>query len=112
MNAIKNAIKNAVKNATKIFFLLICLVATTTTCLTAQGTQTEFGKGRVQYQDFDWSEYESPNFMTYWSNGGRELGHFAVLTAEEELPKLQDLLEYRMNERIDLLIYKIGRAHV
>ncbi len=96
---------NAIKIFVKIFFLLICLVATSTTRLTAQGTQTEFGKGRVQYQDFDWSEYESPNFMTYWSNGGRELGHFAVLTAEEELPKLQDLLEYRMNERIDLLVY-------
>ncbi|MCF8238298.1 MAG: hypothetical protein K9I85_09100 [Saprospiraceae bacterium] len=73
----------------------------------AQGIQTEFGKNRVQYsRDFDeWLQYESQNFITYWYGEGRMVGQAAVMIAEEEHDEIQQLLEHRMNDKIEILVY-------
>ncbi|MEY4927543.1 MAG: hypothetical protein RI894_1979, partial [Bacteroidota bacterium] len=71
----------------------------------AQTSQVEFGKNRIQYKPFFWKEYPSENFVTYFHQSGRELVQFASLVAEDELPTIQNLLEHRMGEKIDLLIY-------
>lgn len=75
--------------------------------LKAQGIQTEFGKNRVQYtRDFDeWLQYESQNFITYWYGEGRMIGQAAVMIAEEEHDEIQQLLEHRMNDKIEILVY-------
>ena len=77
------------------------------TGLKAQGIQTEFGKNRVQYtRDFDeWLQYESQNFITYWYGEGRMIGQAAVMIAEEEHDEIQQLLEHRMNDKIEILVY-------
>lgn len=73
----------------------------------AQGIQTEFGKNRVQYsRDFDeWLQYESQNFITYWYGEGRMVGQAAVMIAEQEHDEIQQLLEHRMNDKIEILVY-------
>ncbi|MEL6925976.1 MAG: hypothetical protein AAFO94_18185, partial [Bacteroidota bacterium] len=82
-------------------FLLFC------TLLMAQGTQVEFGKNRVQYHDdFDeWSQYESYNFITYWYGKGRFVGQSVVQMAELDFEDIQSLLEHRMNDKIEIIVY-------
>ena len=72
-----------------------------------QGTQTEFGKNRVQYhQDYDeWVYYESTNFITYWYGEGRNIGQAVVQTAELDHDLIQNLLEHRMNDKIEIIVY-------
>ncbi len=70
-----------------------------------QGTNVEFGKNRVQYHDFTWSYYQSENFVTYYYLGGQEIGKFAARLAEEELPSIEGILDYTLNERIEILVY-------
>lgn len=74
---------------------------------TAQGTQVEFGKNRVQYhRDFDeWSEYESEHFITYWYGEGRNIGQAAVQIAEQEYRAVQSLMEHRINNKLQLVVY-------
>ncbi|MCB0818754.1 MAG: hypothetical protein KDB77_14680, partial [Flavobacteriales bacterium] len=36
-----------------------------------QGTQQEYGKNRVQYQDFLWQYYRFDRLETYFYKGGR-----------------------------------------
>ncbi len=74
----------------------------------AQGTQMEFGKNRVQYhQDFDeWSQYETQNFITYWYGQSRNIGQAVVLLAEKDFESIQNILEHRMNEKIEIIVYK------
>ncbi|MEL6865559.1 MAG: hypothetical protein AAFP19_14125 [Bacteroidota bacterium] len=74
----------------------------------AQGTQVEFGKNRVQYhQDFDeWLQYETQNFITYWYGEGRNIGQSVVQMAEMDYDAVQGILEHRMNERIEIIVYK------
>lgn len=78
------------------------------TNVAAQGTQVEFGKNRVQFhQDFaEWSEYESANFITYWYGEGRNIGQSAVQIAEYDFEDIQNLLEHRMNDKIEIIVYK------
>ena len=76
-------------------------------CLQGQNVTTEFGKNRIQYHDdFDvWDMYESPNFITYWYGKGREIAHTVVQLAELDNPSIQNILEHKMNDKIELIIY-------
>ena len=73
----------------------------------SQSVQTEFGKNRIQYHDdFDtWNMYETENFVTYWYGKGREIAHTVVQMAELDNPSIQNILEHKMNDKIELLVY-------
>lgn len=75
--------------------------------LSAQTTQTEFGKNRVQFNnDFaEWSQYESRNFITYWYGEGRLIGQAVVQMAEQDFYDIQGILEHRMNDKIEIIVY-------
>ena len=88
-----------------IYTFLFCFPAL---ALLAQGTtQVEFGKNRVQYhQDFsEWSQYESDNFITYWYGEGRFVGQSVVQLAEYDFKYIQNILEHRINEKIQIIVY-------
>lgn len=70
-----------------------------------QGAAVEFGKNRVQYHDFEWWQYESDNFTTYWYRGGQNIGQAAVQIAELDYDEIRTMLEYRINDKIELLVY-------
>jgi hypothetical protein len=77
--------------------------------LTAQSvSQVEFGKNRVQYhREFDeWSQYESDNFITYWYGEARMVGQSVVVLAERDFANIQSILEHRVNEKIQIIVYK------
>nr|MBX2814405.1 hypothetical protein [Saprospiraceae bacterium] len=79
----------------------LCLVAE------AQVSRVEFGKNRIQYHDdFDqWLLYESQNFITYWYGKARNHGISAVKLAEQDHDEILDLIEHRINEKIEILVY-------
>jgi len=75
--------------------------------IAAQGTQIEFGKNRVQYHDdfSEWFKYESDNFITYWYGEGRNIGQAAVQIAEYEFARIQTVLEHRINDKLQIIVY-------
>lgn len=87
-----------------LLFLLLCSCG----ILVAQTSQVEFGKNRVQYhKDFEsWEQYESDNFITYWYGEGRQLGQSVVQMAEYDFGYIQKMLEHRMNEKVQLIVYR------
>lgn len=90
-----------------IYAIIIVCLSVISQDLPAQGTQTKFGKNRVQYhRDFDeWMQYESDNFITYWYGEGRNVGQFTVQMAEEDFEYIQTILEHRINERLQIIVY-------
>lgn len=88
----------------KLLFLLCALLVAT---LAAQTSQVQFGKNRVQYHtDYDeWRQYESDNFITYWYGEGRNIGQAVVMYAEQDFAYIQGMLEHRMNEKVQLIVY-------
>jgi hypothetical protein len=71
----------------------------------AQVNAVEFGKNRVQYKKFTWNYYQTKNFNSYFSEGGMALGKIVAQVAEEELPQLEDFVEYGLQRRANLIIY-------
>jgi hypothetical protein len=85
------------------FLMLVVMVAMQDAF--GQGTQVPFGQNRVQFHDFDWMSYESDNFITYFYPGGQDLGKFIVLAAEDRMQELEERLDYRINDKIEVLVY-------
>ncbi|MFK7984064.1 MAG: hypothetical protein AB8G86_29075 [Saprospiraceae bacterium] len=81
-------------------FIFLCAFA-------QQRPQVQFGKNRVQYhQDYDeWLMYESRNFITYWYGEGRFIGQSAVQLAEYDFEEIQAILEHRLNNKIEIIVY-------
>ena len=75
--------------------------------LSSQGIDTEFGKNRVQYHDdfAKWWMYETENFITYWYGKGRNIGQASVQIAEFYHDEIQDLVEHRINDKIEIIVY-------
>ena len=73
----------------------------------SQVTDVQFGKNRVQYhRDFDeWAQYESDNFITYWYGEARNIGQASLQLAEYDFLEIQRLLEHRINEKIQIIVY-------
>jgi hypothetical protein len=83
-----------------VFFLLIISNGSL-----AQVNSVEFGKNRVQYKKFKWRYYQTRNFNTYFNQGGLALGKFVAQVAEEELPQLEEFVEYGLQRRANLVVY-------
>ncbi len=73
----------------------------------SQRINTEFGKNRVQFHDdfTSWSKYETENFTTYYYGKSRSIAHAAVQMAEYDHDEIQKLLEHRMNDKIEIMVY-------
>ncbi|MCS6917057.1 MAG: hypothetical protein RMK52_02375 [Chitinophagales bacterium] len=71
----------------------------------AQTPDQLFGQNRVQYKDFVWSYYESEHFTVFFYLGGQELARFTVLDAEKSLPQIEKQLEFRLSDKIDIIVY-------
>jgi hypothetical protein len=71
----------------------------------AQVNSVQFGRNRVQHKKFSWKFYQTENFNTYFNEGGLEIGKFAAQVAEEELPGIEDVVEYSLQRRANLVIY-------
>lgn len=84
------------KNLIQIFVLATVL----STTLYAQ-----FGMNRVKYKDFEWYYIQTEHFDIYFSSSGKTVAEFAAHAAEEALTDIQDKLNYRINNRIILVVY-------
>lgn len=71
----------------------------------SQVNSVEFGKNRVQHKKFQWKFYQSPNFNTYISQGGVELGKFVAQVAEGELQSIENFIEYSLQRRANIIVY-------
>jgi hypothetical protein len=71
----------------------------------SQVNAVEFGKNRIQHKKFIWKFYESPNFNTYFNQGGLELGKFVAQTAEKELKSIETQMEYSLQRQINIVVY-------
>ncbi|MBU1095578.1 MAG: biopolymer transporter Tol [Bacteroidetes bacterium] len=84
----------------KKYKIIIAFTLFMTSSLLAQ-----FGMNRVQYKDFDWFYIQSKHFDIYFSDEGTAAAEFASQVAEESLADLEKRLDYKINNRISLIIY-------
>lgn len=66
---------------------------------------SQFGKNKVQYQDFDWKYIESKHFDVYYNKGSYYLAVFAAMEAEKALLSVQNSLNFIISNRIVIIVY-------
>ncbi len=69
------------------------------------GHQMEFGKNRVQYNDFYWQWRRYDKYDVYFNQNGRELADYAADFAAKEIPRIENYFDYNLDSRIILLVY-------
>lgn len=87
-----------------LFFLAAVLPA----FLNAQfynGSQTDFGKNRVQYQDFKWQYMRFEKYEVYYNIGGRELAVYTARAAKTHIADIEKFLDFTLEDRIQFVVY-------
>ncbi len=64
-----------------------------------------FGKNRVQYNDFYWSFYRYDKFDTYFNQDGKAIARFTGENATQEILRLEEKLNHKLNKRLTFLVY-------
>jgi Tol biopolymer transport system component len=69
------------------------------------GHQMDFGKNRVQYDEFEWFFLRFNNFDTYFYAGGKQLAMQTAETAYKEMEEISHQLDYKLEQRLIFVIY-------
>jgi len=89
----------------RILTLLLFLLPTGLSAQFYQGYQTNFGKNRVQFNDFYWTYYRFTDFDTYFYVGGQELAAYTGKTAGKEIADIEALFDYKSSGRFQFIIF-------
>ncbi|MBV6405867.1 MAG: PD40 domain-containing protein [Flavobacteriales bacterium] len=87
---------------------LLALAALAVTAAHGQfynGAQQDYGKNRVQYQDFLWQYYRFERLETYFYKGGRDLARYVALSGHKHLKDLERLLDIALDDRVQFIVY-------
>ncbi|MFN3875149.1 MAG: TolB family protein, partial [Flavobacteriales bacterium] len=69
------------------------------------GTQQEYGKNRVQYQDFFWQQYRFQNMEVFFYKEGRDLARYTAQAAQRHLKELEAAFDFALDERLQFIVY-------
>lgn len=69
------------------------------------GSQMEFGKNRIKYENFFWTYYSYPEYDVYFYEQGRELANYVSKAAKSELDNIEKLFDYSFDGRIQFIVY-------
>ena len=72
---------------------------------TANAQDTQFGKNKVQYTNFDWYFIQSSHFDVYFTKGGEYLAEFTADVAESSYISISKSFRYQINNRIAIVVY-------
>ncbi|MBK9147776.1 MAG: PD40 domain-containing protein [Flavobacteriales bacterium] len=88
-----------------IAILLLSVLPTGARAQFYQGTQQEYGKNRVQFQEFFWQQYRFQNMEVYFYTDGRDIARFTAQAAQRHLAELQNAFDFAIDERLQFIVY-------
>jgi hypothetical protein len=89
----------------KVLFALTCTLLICASETFSQVNTVEFGKNRVQFRKFKWQYIQTDNFNAYYYQNGESIAKYIVQIAEEELPGIEQFVEYGLQRRANIAIY-------
>ncbi|HTB32102.1 MAG TPA: hypothetical protein VK808_08760, partial [Bacteroidia bacterium] len=69
------------------------------------GSLTQFGKNRVQYEKFHWTYYTYPNYKVYFYQGGDQTALYVGEKAAAFIRQICATMDYQTDKEIDFIIY-------
>jgi hypothetical protein len=69
------------------------------------GTMQDFGKNRIQYNEFNWTFYRFERFDVYFYTGGRPVAQKVAYMMERQIRFMERTLETTLEDRIQVLVF-------
>lgn len=69
------------------------------------GSQTNFGKNRIQFIDKQWSQLIAQQYDVYFYSDGKYVANYVAQLAEREMAVLQKKLDFKANTRIQFIVF-------
>ncbi|MBU1706882.1 hypothetical protein KKB28_03080, partial [bacterium] len=82
---------------------ILCFAIGALMLLQASSAFAQFGKNKVQYEDFQWKYIQSEHFDIYFTDGGETIAEFTAETAEDALEKIQRSFNYKLESRVTIV---------
>jgi len=70
----------------------------------------QFGKNKVQYEQFSWSYIQSSHFDIYYSEGSKALAEFTAVEAELAYQSIKETFEWPLQRRYAIILYNSHNA--
>lgn len=65
----------------------------------------DFGKNRIQYQNFNWTYFDFERYRVYSYQGGGEISKYVSVSVAKQLPLLEKRLDYQVEDKINIIVY-------
>lgn len=65
----------------------------------------DFGKNRVQYNDFLWSYYRYTKFDIYFYTEGKELADYTAFSANAVVNEMEAFFDYSIQHKFEIVVY-------
>jgi len=69
------------------------------------GSQQEYGKNRVQYQEFLWQQYRFDRMEVLFYKEGRDLARYTAQSAAKQLKELERDFDFALDDRLQFIVY-------
>jgi dipeptidyl aminopeptidase/acylaminoacyl peptidase len=93
------------RNGTMKFAAAVVCILLSIAFRPATAQETQFGKNKVQYKEFNWYYIQSGHFDVYFSQGGEQLASFAADIAESSYSQISKSFRYQITNRIAIVVY-------
>ncbi|MFH1005599.1 MAG: hypothetical protein V1781_08960 [Bacteroidota bacterium] len=89
-----------------LFIFLFLYFSISTFSQFYSGSQMEFGKNRVQFDEPRlWQWYKFEKYNVYFYMGGKELAMYTAQQAKKSIEEIEKILDYNIDDKIELLVF-------
>ena len=101
----KSVISLVYKKTLLLSLMLLFLCSDNVNAQFYSGSQTDFGKSRIKYENYFWTYYSYNRYDIYFYEQGRELANYVSRSAKIQMEKVEKLFDYSFDEKIQFLVY-------
>ena len=88
-----------------LLILLLCLFAFQSKAQFYTGSQMDFGKNRVKYENFFWTYYIYDRYDVYFYEEGKDLANYVSRSAKKQMENVERLFDYSFDGRVQFICY-------
>ena len=93
------------KKLASLLFILLLYFSLPAVAQFYNGSQLNFGKSRVQYNDFIWTYFRFDKFDAYFYQNGKELATYTSEYADTHIKEIELSLQANLEEKIQFIIF-------
>ncbi|MCW3083246.1 MAG: hypothetical protein JWP12_612 [Bacteroidetes bacterium] len=85
--------------------LLLCLFVFKSKAQFYTGSQMDFGKNRVKYENFFWTYYIYDRYDVYFYEEGKDLANYVSKSAKKQMEDVERLFDFSFDGRVQFICY-------